>query len=107
MFGARVFCVRVFGVCACVWVHLLVEATTNRFQLLFNLLNPLAPPPGIQARARLFFNQLSKSGTGSARGSASAAAGASAANPVYNLLPDMLSALCREKVGYCLGGLGG
>ncbi|GBF99009.1 hypothetical protein Rsub_11813 [Raphidocelis subcapitata] len=53
--------------------------------------------PAIAARARLFFSQLAKSGTGSARASASAAAGASAANPVYNLLPDMLSALCREQ----------
>jgi hypothetical protein len=69
-----------------------------------------APPPpphpaGIQARARLFFSQLARSGTGGGgRGggggaAASAAAGASAANPVYNLLPDMLSALCREPVG--------
>jgi hypothetical protein len=62
-------------------------------------LHSLPPPPGIQARARLFFSQLAKTGTGSTKAASSAAAGASAANPVYNLLPDMLSALCREQVG--------
>ena len=48
-------------------------------------------------RASLFFESLAKSGTGSSRASASASAGASATNPVYNLLPDMLSTLMREK----------
>jgi hypothetical protein len=51
----------------------------------------------LASRASLFFESLSKSGTGSSRASASAAAGASAANPVYNLLPDVLSMLMREK----------
>jgi cytosine/adenosine deaminase-related metal-dependent hydrolase len=56
----------------------------------------LLNPADIKARALLFFDSLSRSGTGSARSSASAVAGASASNPVYNLLPDMLSALVRE-----------
>lgn len=47
-------------------------------------------------RAVLFFESLAKTGSGSTR-SASAAAGASAANPVYNLLPDCLSALLKDE----------
>lgn len=44
----------------------------------------------------LFFDSLAKTGSGSSRASASAAAGASAANPVYNLLPDCLSKLLSK-----------
>lgn len=44
----------------------------------------------------LFFESLAASGSGSSRSAGSAAAGASAANPVYNLLPDCLSALLAK-----------
>jgi hypothetical protein len=47
-------------------------------------------------RAVLFFESLAASGSGSSRSAGSAAAGASAANPVYNLLPDCLSALLAK-----------
>jgi hypothetical protein len=47
-------------------------------------------------RAVLFFESLAASGSGSSRSAGSAAAGASAANPVYNLLPDCLSALLTK-----------
>lgn len=49
-------------------------------------------PSGIKERASLFFSSLAHSGSGSK----SAGAGGNA-NPVYNLLPDILSALCREE----------
>eukprot|EP00775_Hariotina_reticulata_P007726 gene7726-7925_t len=53
--------------------------------------------PEIVDRAVLFFDSLAKTGSGSSRASASAAAaGASAANPVYNLLPDCLSKLLAK-----------
>jgi hypothetical protein len=48
-------------------------------------------------RAVLFFDNLAQSGSGSSRTAGSAAAGASAANPVYNLLPDCLSALLAKE----------
>jgi hypothetical protein len=47
-------------------------------------------------RAVLFFESLAASGSGSSRSAGSAAAGASAANPVYNLLPDCLSTMLRK-----------
>jgi len=62
-------------------------------------------------RAVLFFDSLAKSGSGSSRASASSAAGASAANPVYNLLPDCLSkllakpSLTEEQVQVIIGQL--
>jgi len=48
-------------------------------------------------RAVLFFESLAASGSGSSRSAGSAAAGASASNPVYNLLPDCLSALLAKR----------
>lgn len=51
----------------------------------------------IAERAVLFFESLAKTGSGSSTRAASAAAGASAANPVYNLLPDCLSKLLEDK----------
>jgi hypothetical protein len=45
----------------------------------------------------LFFESLAKTGSGSSTRAASAAAGASAANPVYNLLPDCLSKLLESS----------
>jgi hypothetical protein len=56
----------------------------------------LLPPAEIADRAVLFFESLAKTGSGSSTRSASAAAGASAANPVYNLLPDCLSKLLES-----------
>uniref|UniRef100_A0A383VMF6 Condensin complex subunit 1 C-terminal domain-containing protein n=1 Tax=Tetradesmus obliquus TaxID=3088 RepID=A0A383VMF6_TETOB len=50
----------------------------------------------ITERAALFFRSLAKTGSGSSTRAASAAAGASAANPVYNLLPDCLSKLLEN-----------
>ncbi|WIA21063.1 hypothetical protein OEZ85_005385 [Tetradesmus obliquus] len=50
----------------------------------------------ITERAALFFESLAKTGSGSSTRAASAAAGASAANPVYNLLPDCLSKLLEN-----------
>jgi hypothetical protein len=47
-------------------------------------------------RAVLFFESLAASGSGSSRSAGSAAAGASAANPVYNLLPDCLSTMLKK-----------
>lgn len=55
-----------------------------------------AAVPELIDRAVLFFESLAASGSGSSRSAGSAAAGASAANPVYNLLPDCLSALLAK-----------
>jgi hypothetical protein len=61
------------------------------------LLTPSALHPAeIVERAVLFFESLAKTGSGSSARAASAAAGASAANPVYNLLPDCLSKLLES-----------
>jgi hypothetical protein len=54
-------------------------------------------PAELVDRAVLFFDNLAQSGSGTSRTAGSAAAGASAANPVYNLLPDCLSALLAKE----------
>lgn len=63
----------------------------------FCLIHPVVwRPAEITERAALFFESLAKTGSGSSTRAASAAAGASAANPVYNLLPDCLSKLLEN-----------